>query len=101
MAGSLSGNPRGEQAVELSSAFTAVAFTIVCLRLYTRIYIIRCAGIEDFGIAVAMFCSIGLTICIGIQAQYGMGWHITDVSHDAMTKFLKARIPTSAFTPSY
>ncbi|CAE6996148.1 hypothetical protein P3342_000308 [Pyrenophora teres f. teres] len=90
MAGSLSGNPRGEQAVQLSSAFTALAFTIVCLRLYTRIYIIRCAGIEDFGIAVAMFCSIGLTICIGVQAQYGMGWHIADVSHEAMTKFLKS-----------
>lgn len=54
MAGSLSGNPRGEQAVVLSSAFTGLAFIIVCLRLYTRFYIIRCAGIEDFGIAVAM-----------------------------------------------
>lgn len=54
MAGSLSGNPRGEQAIAITSVFTAAAFITVCLRFYTRLYIIRCAGIEDFGIAVAM-----------------------------------------------
>jgi hypothetical protein len=40
--------------VEISSAFTCIAFVIVTLRLYTRFYLIRCAGLEDFGIALAM-----------------------------------------------
>jgi hypothetical protein len=50
----LSNNPRGRQAVEISSAFTCIAFVIVTLRIYTRFYLIRCAGLEDFGIALAM-----------------------------------------------
>ena len=79
-------NPRGRQAIEISSVFTGFAIIIVALRLYTRFYIIRCAGIEDFGIALAMvceslthlhhvlaltslqICSIGLTICIGARS---------------------------------
>jgi hypothetical protein len=54
MAGALYDNPRGRQAVTISSVFTALAVVIVGLRLYTRFCIIRCAGIEDFGILLAM-----------------------------------------------
>jgi len=54
MAGSLSDNPRGRQAVEISSVFTGLALITVALRLYTRFFIIRCVGIEDAGIALAM-----------------------------------------------
>ncbi|KAI4607476.1 hypothetical protein J4E80_009589 [Alternaria sp. BMP 0032] len=89
MAGSLSDNPRGRQAVEISSVFTGLALITVLLRLYTRFFIIRCVGIEDAGIALAMLCSIGLTIAIGIQAEYGMGRHIKTISEDHMVKFLR------------
>ncbi|KAI4938390.1 hypothetical protein J4E85_000830 [Alternaria conjuncta] len=70
MAGSLSDNPRGRQAVEISSVFTGLALITVVLRLYTRFFIIRCVGIEDAGIALAMtfwsslivyYLSLGLT----------------------------------------
>jgi hypothetical protein len=67
MAGSLSDNPRGKQAVQISSVFTGLALVIVILRLYTRFFLIRCVGIEDAGIALAMLCSIGLTIAIGVR----------------------------------
>ncbi|KAG9184959.1 hypothetical protein G6011_11789 [Alternaria panax] len=90
MTGSLFDNPRGRQAVEISTVFTGLAFIIVCLRLYTRIFLIRCVGIEDAGIALAMLCSIGLTICIGVQAEYGMGRHIGSISDPDMVKFLRA-----------
>ncbi|KAI4654260.1 uncharacterized protein J4E78_007305 [Alternaria triticimaculans] len=91
MAGSLSDNPRGRQAVEISSVFTGLALITVVLRLYTRFFIIRCVGIEDAGIALAMLCSIGLTIAIGIQAEYGMGRHIKTIPDDHMVKFLRVR----------
>jgi hypothetical protein len=79
-------NPRGRQAIEISSVFTGLAVIVVALRLYTRFFIIRCAGIEDFGTGLAMVsealahtryvlaltilkvCSIGLTICIGARS---------------------------------
>jgi hypothetical protein len=90
MAGSLSDNPRGKQAVQISSVFTGLALVIVILRLYTRFFLIRCVGIEDAGIALAMLCSIGLTIAIGVQAEYGMGRHTDSISDPDMVKFLRA-----------
>jgi hypothetical protein len=58
MAGPLSDNPRGKQAVEISAVFTGLALVIVLLRLYTRFFLIRCVGIEDVGIALAMVGTI-------------------------------------------
>lgn len=83
-------NPRGRQAVVISSVFTALAFVIVALRLYARFFLVRSPGIEDYGIILAMMCSIGLTICIGFQARYGMGQHIADLDPDTMRKSLQA-----------
>jgi hypothetical protein len=47
-------NPRGRQAVEISVAFTVLAFVVVALRLYARFFLVRCAGLEDYGIVLAM-----------------------------------------------
>ncbi|KAF2036556.1 hypothetical protein EK21DRAFT_83513 [Setomelanomma holmii] len=85
-----SDNPRGRQAVEVSTAFTAIAAFVVALRLYTRFFLVRCPGIEDYGIVLATICSIGLTIAIAFQAKWGMGQHIGDLDQDTMQKSLKA-----------
>lgn len=53
-------NPRGRQAVEISSAFTALAFFVVVLRLYARFFLVRCAGLEDYGIVLAMVRMLNL-----------------------------------------
>ncbi|KAF1941328.1 hypothetical protein EJ02DRAFT_206185 [Clathrospora elynae] len=83
-------NPRGRQAVEISTIFTILAAIVVALRLYARFFVVRCAGIEDLGIILAMLCSVGLTICIGIQANYGMGEHLYELSEVDMIKTLQA-----------
>jgi hypothetical protein len=49
-----SDNPRGRQAVEISVVFTVIAACIVALRLYARFFVVRCAGLEDYGIVLAM-----------------------------------------------
>jgi hypothetical protein len=54
MTAALNDNPRGRQAIEISTVFTALAVIAVALRLYTRFCIIRCAGTEDFGTLLAM-----------------------------------------------
>lgn len=46
-------NPRGKQAFDVSVAFTVLATVSVTLRLYTRWFIVRAPGIEDYLIAVA------------------------------------------------
>ncbi|PVH95286.1 hypothetical protein DM02DRAFT_571441 [Periconia macrospinosa] len=86
----LGNNPRGQQAVQVSGAFTGIAFFVVLLRLFTRFHIVRCAGVEDYLVGLSMLCSIGLTICIGIQAQYGMGRHIADLQPQDMEHSLQA-----------
>lgn len=47
-------NPRGRQAVVISAVFTALAFVIVSLRLYTRLFLVRSPGVEDYGVTLAM-----------------------------------------------
>lgn len=47
-------NPRGRQAIVISSVFTVLAFVIVVLRLYARFFLVRSPGVEDYGIILAM-----------------------------------------------
>jgi hypothetical protein len=47
-------NPRGRQAVEISTTFTVLAAITVSLRLYTRFFLVRCPGVEDYLIVLAM-----------------------------------------------
>jgi hypothetical protein len=57
---SLDHNTRGRQAVILSSVFSAFATFTVVLRLYTRLYIIRCPGVEDYFVSIALVCNSNL-----------------------------------------
>lgn len=50
-------NPRGRQAVVASTTFTALAFIVVSLRLYTRLFLVRSPGVEDYGVTLAMVSS--------------------------------------------
>ncbi|KAF2020851.1 hypothetical protein BU24DRAFT_9760 [Aaosphaeria arxii CBS 175.79] len=81
---------RGQEAVRVSAAFTALAGCCVLLRLYTRFCIVKCAGIEDYIISVALICSVGLTACIGVQVQYGMGLSGKYLSESDLRNSLKA-----------
>ncbi|OAG04340.1 uncharacterized protein CC84DRAFT_1120685, partial [Paraphaeosphaeria sporulosa] len=85
-----SNNPRGRQAIDVSAAFTGIAAVLVILRLYTRFFLIRCPGLEDYMITIAMASSIGLTICIALQVHWGMGQHVTEIDPDNTVKTLKA-----------
>ncbi|KAF1832247.1 hypothetical protein BDW02DRAFT_555181 [Decorospora gaudefroyi] len=90
MGAAFADNPRGEHAILVSSLFTALALVVFALRLYTRVYLIRCAGIEEYGVGLAMVCSIGLTFCIGAQAKHGLGRHINDLDSENMVKMMKS-----------
>ncbi|KAK7177528.1 integral membrane protein [Paraphaeosphaeria sporulosa] len=98
---------RGRTSLEVSSVFTALAAIAVVLRLYTRFFIVRFFSVEDHLIALAMLCSIGLTICIGtrksskfstkgppshscVEVKYGMGHHMADLGPDGQPNALKA-----------
>ncbi|KAH7337358.1 hypothetical protein BKA66DRAFT_435411 [Pyrenochaeta sp. MPI-SDFR-AT-0127] len=81
---------RGQAAVVISGISVGLATITVLLRLWTRYFIVRCLGIEDYCIILALICAIGLTICIGIQAEYGMGEHIWTLTPNDISNSLKA-----------
>jgi hypothetical protein len=54
MLSDLDHNPRGQQAVVISATFTALALVVVSLRLYTRLFLVRSPGVEDYGVSLAM-----------------------------------------------
>lgn len=51
------GLSRGAQSVTISAVFTALAVIIVLLRLWTRFFIVRNAGLEDYFIVVSIVSS--------------------------------------------
>ena len=55
---SLEMSPRGKLALTLSSIFSALALTAVLMRLYTRFWVIRFPGIEDYCITLSMVCDL-------------------------------------------
>ncbi|KAF9741478.1 integral membrane protein [Paraphaeosphaeria minitans] len=90
-------NTRGRQAVILSSVFSAFATFTVLLRLYTRLFIIRCPGVEDYFVSIAMICSIGLNICIGIReysrySQYAHSYSDTATAYIFVKAFYASLI---------
>lgn len=87
---SRSENPRGRQAFDISIAFTVIACVIVGMRLYTRAFLVRCPGLEDYFIFLALLSTIGFAVCIGFQVHYSMGHHIVDIEPEDSTKSLKA-----------
>jgi hypothetical protein len=46
-------NPRGQQAANISIAFSVIAIFTVALRLWTRFFLVRCPGVEDYFITIA------------------------------------------------
>ncbi|KAF1845270.1 uncharacterized protein K460DRAFT_376726 [Cucurbitaria berberidis CBS 394.84] len=82
----MSSNLRGQRAVNISTTFTIIAVVTVALRLYTRFFLVRFVGVEDYGIILAM------SMLIWTEAKWGMGRHISDVSPHDLVKTLK--VPT-------
>ncbi|KAF1974689.1 hypothetical protein BU23DRAFT_530988 [Bimuria novae-zelandiae CBS 107.79] len=84
-------NARGEQSITVSAVFTVFAFLFVMLRMYTRLFMVRAIGVEDYCIVASMIFSIGFTTCIGVQVRYGLGKHHTDLTDSGeLIKMMKA-----------
>lgn len=48
------GTPRGREALSLSIAFTTLATVFTIIRIYTRIFLVKQMGADDWAIIVAL-----------------------------------------------
>ncbi|KAF2277675.1 uncharacterized protein EI97DRAFT_301179 [Westerdykella ornata] len=86
----MASSPAGNRVGAVIFTFTLLSGITVFFRLFTRVAVIRNAGLEDVLIALAMGFSIGLTATIGAQIQNGMGKHIFELLADEMIDSQKA-----------
>jgi hypothetical protein len=47
-------NARGHESLNISAAFSGLAALVVLLRLYTRCFVVRSLGVEDYFICLSL-----------------------------------------------
>ncbi|USP77478.1 uncharacterized protein yc1106_04752 [Curvularia clavata] len=74
------GRDQGPLLSRVSLAMYTVAVTFVALRCFTRAYIVKRFGLDDFFIAIATTLGAAQTVTIILQVEHGQGRH-TDALH--------------------
>lgn len=65
-----SGHAPGTAVVGVTVSFTVLTFMATMMRLYTRIGIVRNAGLDDLVITVALVLTIVLTVTMCQQGEF-------------------------------
>ncbi|KAH8898089.1 hypothetical protein GQ53DRAFT_678044, partial [Thozetella sp. PMI_491] len=76
--------------VGVSIAFLAFSSIMVLLRLYTRFFVVRSAGADDYTIVFAQVLNIGVAVTTILQANYGLGRHVWLVDQVTTIKQLQS-----------
>ncbi|KAK7539316.1 uncharacterized protein J3D65DRAFT_618203 [Phyllosticta citribraziliensis] len=62
--------------------FTSLAVVAVCLRVYTRAWVVRYFWWDDVTVVVAMVLALGMPILWTIEIPYGLGRHLLDIPQE-------------------
>ncbi|KAG2025781.1 hypothetical protein GB937_002503 [Aspergillus fischeri] len=83
------GTPRGREALSLSIAFTTLATVFTFIRIYTRTFLVKQMGADDWAIIVALaFSWAFFGLFIG-EVKYLMGEHYEKIPPDILVKQMK------------
>jgi len=96
----IANNPRGQEAANISAAFSVIGNLIVLCRLYIRFILAKCSGAEDFCIAVALLFSTAFTILVKVQADAGLGIHAWELTNEELLGPLKVSL-IALLEPTY
>ncbi|KAF3911295.1 hypothetical protein ABW21_db0201130 [Orbilia brochopaga] len=80
---------RGRSLIVVEIALFSLTAIIVAGRIYTRTFIIRSFGLDDWFIIPSTIFCLGLTISTCLATTGGYGLHIYDVPHHLRTKSLE------------
>lgn len=68
--------PRGRQALAVSIVFTTLATFITAARIYTRAFLVKQMGADDYVILVSLaFSWIFFGLLVGGEFQFGLLWN--------------------------
>ena len=56
-----------------------VSAIIVFIRVWTRIFVTRNLGPDDYAAMVTLLFCVGFSVVLGVSTQFGMGLHLKDV----------------------
>lgn len=65
-----------------------LALACVCLRIYTRVIVVKSPGMDDVCMVVSIVCAIGAWAGFLIQAHHGLGKHIETLSKEDFVVFM-------------
>ncbi|KAF2714561.1 integral membrane protein [Pleomassaria siparia CBS 279.74] len=83
---------RQDTCTGVATAMTVVSIIIVCMRTYARTIVVRCFGIDDWMMLVALLFTIGYLIAIWILRDNGMGFSGSTLSLEQMTNIVKTTL---------
>ncbi|EPS37968.1 hypothetical protein H072_8297 [Dactylellina haptotyla CBS 200.50] len=80
---------RGHYLIAVEVALFSLTAIIVSGRIYTRRWLIRSFGVDDWLILAAAILCLALTVSTCLATTAGYGLHIYDVPHEVRTKSLE------------
>ncbi|KAF9878620.1 hypothetical protein CkaCkLH20_04112 [Colletotrichum karsti] len=66
-----------------------ISTSILALRLWTRIHIVKQTGADDWAAAFSLISVLGCGIAIAVMTRYGLGKHIQTVTPEEYMEFTK------------
>lgn len=57
-----------------------LSIIVVAIRVWTRIFVTRNLGPDDYAAMVTLVFCIGFSVVLGVSTEFGMGLHLRDVS---------------------
>ncbi|KAJ9156384.1 Integral membrane protein [Pleurostoma richardsiae] len=81
--------------------FLLLSWSCAAVRLYTRVFTLRCPGWDDFFVVLVMVTTLVLSIGTCLALDHGLGKHFLTLSLDEVQDFIKAfYIPNGAYPMS-
>lgn len=66
-----------------------VTAIIVCIRVWTRIFVTHNLGWDDYAAMVTLLFSIIFSVVLGVSTRYGMGLHLGDMTPELVSDHVK------------
>ncbi|KAH7333395.1 hypothetical protein BKA65DRAFT_403405 [Rhexocercosporidium sp. MPI-PUGE-AT-0058] len=80
---------RAHEIIAIVSFMAILSSSIVALRLFTRLKILKACGLDDWVMVAAQVFTLGTAVAIGMESRYGLGRHVWTISKEETIPYLK------------